>query len=634
MGAALPMRSTSTANSPAMARLGRPWVTDVAVNKSTGEVSVTRVVAGQDSGLMINPDGVRHQIHGNVIQSTSRALMEEVSFERGAVAAREWGAYPIIPFPDVPKIDVLLLPRPDQPPLGVGESASVPSAAAIANAIFDATGVRFREPPFTPERILNGLHSGGPATRQALPAPAAPQPSRIWENPFAKRAGIFATVAAVCTAAIGIGAAVLPGRAIAPIARPDPSVYSAATIARGQQLAALGNCAECHTMIGGALNAGGRALETPFGTIYATNITPDVETGIGVWSYPAFERAMRDGLHRDGRQLYPAFPYTHFSKTGDADMQALYAYLMAQPAVRATQPANTLAFPFNLRPLLAGWNALFHQTREFKPDPAKSKVWNRGAYLVEGLGHCSACHSPRNTLGAEQRDAYLAGGFAEGWEAPPLTSLSQAPIPWNEDELFAYLRTGHSRYHGVAAGPMAPIVRDLAALPDQDIRAMAVYLNSFNDTATDRKAQDAIALKLEASTQVTMASSTGARLYQGACAVCHEVGGPGAVRQPPLARPQQQPAQRHIGQSRANHPARHRRAGVEQSRLYAGLQEQHERCAGRGAGHLPAQAVRTRQASMDRCEGDDCACESRRELSATSCAAPAACRACETTRSS
>ncbi|MGY4436410.1 nicotinate dehydrogenase subunit B [Bradyrhizobium sp. F1.13.1] len=501
------------------------WVTDVAVNKATGDVSVTRVVAGQDSGLMINPDGVRHQIHGNVIQSTSRALMEEVSFERGAVSAREWGAYPIIPFPDVPKIDVLLLPRPDQPPLGVGESASVPSAAAIANAIFDATGVRFREPPFTPERILKGLHGGAPATPQALPAPATPQPARLWENPFAKRAGVFATIAAVCTAAIGIGAALLPGRAIAPITRPDASVYSAATIARGQQLAALGNCAECHTMIGGALNAGGRALETPFGTIYATNITPDVETGIGAWSYPAFERAMRDGLHRDGRQLYPAFPYTHFSKTGDADMQALYAYLMAQPVVRATQPANTLAFPFNLRPLLAGWNALFHQTREFKPDPAKSEVWNRGAYLVEGLGHCSGCHSPRNALGAEQRGAYLAGGFAEGWEAPPLTSLSHAPIPWSEDELFAYLRTGHSRYHGVAAGPMAPIVRDLAALPDQDIRAMAVYLNSFNDAATDGKAQDAIALKLEASTQVTMPSSAGARLYQGACAVCHEVGG-------------------------------------------------------------------------------------------------------------
>src|SRR3954469_17866751 len=455
------------------------WIADVAVNKVTGDVSVTRVVTGQDSGLMINPEGVRHQIHGNVIQSTSRALMEEVSFDRKSVTSREWGAYPIITFPDLPKIDVLMLPRQDQPPLGVGESASVPSAAAIANAIFDATGVRFREPPFTPERILKGLRGEVVPVPEALPAPQPGPDLSKWQNPFAGRRGVLATAAALCTAAIGIGAALLPGRAIAPIARPDASVYSAATIARGQQLAALGNCAECHTMIGGALNAGGRALATPFGTIYATNITPDVETGIGAWSYPAFERAMRDGLHRDGRQLYPAFPYTHFAKTGDADMQALYAYLMAQPAVRATQPANTLTFPFNLRPLLAGWNALFHQTREFKPDPAKSDVWNRGAYLVEGLGHCSACHSPRNALGAEQRGAYLAGGFAEGWEAPPLTSLSHAPIPWSEDELFAYLRTGHSRYHGVAAGPMAPVVRDLAALPDQDIRAMAVYLNSF-----------------------------------------------------------------------------------------------------------------------------------------------------------
>lgn len=501
------------------------WVADVAVNKTTGDVSVTRVVAGQDSGLMINPDGVRHQIHGNVIQSTSRALMEEVSFERGAVAAREWGAYPIIPFPDVPKIDVLLLPRPDQPPLGVGESASVPSAAAIANAIFDATGVRFREPPFTPERILRGLHGDAPATPQGLPSPAASQPSRIWENPFAKRAGIFATAAAVCTAAIGIGATLLPGRAIAPIARPDASVYSAATIARGQQLAALGNCAVCHTTAGGATNAGGRAIETPFGTIYSTNITPDAETGIGAWSYPAFERAMRDGIHRDGRQLYPVFPYTHFARTTDADLQALYAYLVAQPAVRATAPANTLAFPFNVRPLLAGWNALFPQPREIEPDPTKSEQWNRGAYLVESLGHCSACHSPRNALGAEQREAYLAGGFAEGWEAPPLTSLSRAPIPWSEDELFAYLRTGHSRYHGVAAGPMAPVVRDLTALPDHDIRAMAVYLNSFNDTAGSPQMQDALASRLESATLVTTANSTGARLYQGACAVCHEIGG-------------------------------------------------------------------------------------------------------------
>ena len=154
------------------------WIADVAVNKATGDVSVTRVVAGQDSGLMINPDGVRHQIHGNVIQSTSRALMEQVSFDRSTVTSREWGAYPIIKFPDIPEIDVLMLPRQDQPPLGVGESASVPSAAAIANAIFDATGVRFREPPFTRERILAGLQGEARATPATLP-PASTRRRRL-----------------------------------------------------------------------------------------------------------------------------------------------------------------------------------------------------------------------------------------------------------------------------------------------------------------------------------------------------------------------------------------------------------------------------------------------------------------------
>src|SRR5262249_602763 len=238
---------------------------------------------------------------------------------------------------------------------------------------------------------------------------------------------------AVCTAVIGVGAAVLPWRTIAPIARPDPSVFSAETIARGKLLAALGDCAVCHTDVNGQVNAGGRPLETPFGIIHSTTITPHVETGIGTWSYPAFERAMREGIHRDGRHLYPAFPYTHFAKASDADLQALYAYLMAQQPVRATVPRNELRFPFNLRPLMAGWNALFHQTATFQPEPSKSDVWNRGAYLIEGLGHCSACHSPRNALGAEQQRQYLAGGFAEGWEAPALTSLSQAPIPWSED---------------------------------------------------------------------------------------------------------------------------------------------------------------------------------------------------------
>jgi len=507
------------------------WIADVAVNKATGDVSVTRVVAGQDSGLMINPEGVRHQIHGNVIQSTSRALMEEVSFDRAAVTSREWGAYPIITFPDIPKIDVLMLPRQDRPPLGVGESASVPSAAAIANAIFDATGVRFREPPFTPERILAGLRGDASAPQPLLAETGLKPQQRIPDtpSPFFKRRGTLAGIAAVCTAAVGIAAAVLPWRSIAPIVRPDVATYSAATIARGQQLAALGNCAVCHTDANGIVNAGGRALETPFGVIYSTNITPDIETGIGAWSYPAFERSMREGIHRDGRHLYPAFPYNHFAKTTDADLQALYAYVMAQAPVRVVNRENALAFPFNLRPLLAGWNALFHKPSVFEADPAQSAIWNRGAYLVESLGHCGACHTPRNALGAERTaKAYLAGGTAEGWEAPPLTSFSHAPIPWSESELFAYLRTGISRFHGVAAGPMAPIVRDLAAVPDSDIRAMAVYLASFNDTAMSTAAQETMATQLEAITSVkaVTASAQGARIYDGACAVCHQVGGP------------------------------------------------------------------------------------------------------------
>jgi nicotinate dehydrogenase subunit B len=505
------------------------WIADVAVNTTTGDVSVTRVIAGQDSGLMINPDGVRHQIEGNVIQSTSRALMEEVSFSGASITSREWGAYPIITFPDLPKIDVLMLPRNDQPPLGVGESASVPSAAAIANAIYDATGVRFREPPFTPERILAGLRGERKSHQEALPSPAsAPANSSRWLNPFHTRRGVFATAAALVAGGIGIAIAILPWRSIAPIARPDASVFSAATIERGRQLAALGDCATCHTSIDGVLNVGGRPIETPFGTIYSTNITPDIETGIGNWSYPAFERAMREGIHRDGRHLYPAFPYTHFAKASDADLQALYAFLIAEMPVKSENRAHALTFPFNWRPLLAGWNALFHHSEPFTPDPKQSAAWNRGAYLVEGLGHCGGCHSPRNALGAEKANAYLAGGLAEGWEAPPLTSLSHAPIPWDADELFAYLRTGTSRFHGVAAGPMTPVVQELKALPDEDIRAMATYLASFNETAGGKPAQEALAAELERTTgmRIVAISPAGQRFYEGACAVCHAVGGP------------------------------------------------------------------------------------------------------------
>ena len=502
-------------NWPGVGAAWAAWVADVAVNRATGEVTVSRVVVGQDTGMMVNPAGVQHQIHGNVLQSTSRVLREEVTFsETAAVAAREWGAYPVLTFPELPAIDVMLMERQHEPPLGAGESASVPSAAAIVNAVYDATGVRFRELPLTPERVLAGLNG-----RPALAPPSAPR--RSSRLAFWSRLGGMA--AAVATF-VAVSLPLTPE--IGPIARPDPATWSAATIEKGRQLAALGACAVCHTGKDGVPYAGGLALETPFGTIMTTNITPDPETGIGGWSYPAFERAMRAGIHRDGRHLYPAFPYPSFAKASEADLQALYAFLMSQPAVSRANEPSRLVFPFNLRPLMAGWNLLFNRGRELEPEAVRSAEWNRGRYLVDGLGHCGACHSPRNALGAEKGGrAYLAGGEAEGWEAPALTSASRTPIPWSEAELYAYLRSGHAARHGTASGPMAPVIEALKGLPDADIRAMAVYLASLNTALPEREAAAKADVILEVTASAAhLAASPAARLYEGACAVCHETG--------------------------------------------------------------------------------------------------------------
>jgi nicotinate dehydrogenase subunit B len=508
---------------PGLASAWSAWAADVAVDPGTGEVSLTRVTVGQDSGLMINPEGVRHQIHGNVIQSTSRVLKEKVTFSDIAVTSRDWGSYPLLTFPELPAIDVLMVPRPEDEPLGVGESASVPSAAAIANAIFDATGVRFREPPFTPDRILKGLREAGFAEAAPQPAPLAP-PAAAHARP---RRWLGPLLAAAFGALGSIGLASLPIRgAIAPVARPDPATWSAATIERGQALAGLGGCIHCHTAPAGEALAGGRAIATPFGALYATNITPDEATGIGMWSYAAFERAMREGVGRDGRHLFPAFPYTSFVMASEADLQALYAYFMAQPAVSAPNRPADLRAPFGLRPLMAAWNTMFHQAKPFEARPDHDAAWNRGAYLVEGLGHCSACHSPRNALGAELKGAdHLAGGEVDGWFAPPLNGVSLAPIPWTEQAYFDYLRSGYSPEHGASGGPMAPIVAGLRPLPDSDIRAMARYLVSLAPAppAADPalKARLDQAAKARASSPATFA---GARIYGGACAVCHEPG--------------------------------------------------------------------------------------------------------------
>ena len=527
------------------------WVADVEVNRRTGEVHVRRVVVGHDAGTLINPAGVQHQIHGNVVQTTSRALLEEVNFDpkAGTVANLEWGSYPILNFRDVPVIDIVTMPRPGEPPLGAGESSSVPGTAAIANAIFDATGVRFRQPPFTPEVVLAGLAEHGLGYKNELqpneygrkqllnnersdPSVSAsatwPKQRKRWLQAGGVLAGLF-----------GLAVALLGWRSvIAPVALAAANVYSPATIERGRQLAALGNCVGCHTATGGVPNAGGRALGTPFGKIYSTNLTPDA-TGIGNWSLPAFQRAMREGISRDGHYLYPAFPYTSYAKTTDEDLTALYAYLMVQPAVQYTPPVTKLAFPYNIRPLMAVWNGLFHDPAPLEVDAGQTLEWNRGNYLVNSLGHCGACHTPRYALGAEQGGkAYLAGAVIDGWEAPALTGLSRAPVPWNAAELYRYLRVGHTQQHGIAAGPMGAVVKELSALPDADISAMAQYLASFTAPITDTQSQTR-AMEVVATAQQNAGAllGSGQRLFSGACSACHHDGdGPQLLGvNPPLA---------------------------------------------------------------------------------------------------
>jgi nicotinate dehydrogenase subunit B len=501
------------------------WVADVEVNRSTGEVHVRRVVVGHDAGLMINPEGVKHQIHGNVVQTTSRALKEQVQLapRTHVVASQEWGAYPILSFRDVPVIEVVTMPRPGEPALGAGESSSVPGTAAIANAIFDATGVRFRQPPFTPEVVRAALNRQ-PAD-ELRPAPPEALRDLPAHAPWPKRLPSWSRAGALLAGVIGMIAALAGWRpAIAPVAQSSTAIYTAGTIERGRQLAAAGDCVVCHTAPGGASNAGGRAMQTPFGAIFTTNITPDVRTGIGVWSFSAFQRAMREGISRDGRHLYPAFPYTAFAKVNDNDLTALYAYLMTQPAVESETPPNQLAFPFNVRPLMAGWNGLFHDASVFQPEPQRSAEWNRGAYLVNGIGHCGACHTARGALGAEQGGkAFLAGAMVEGWEAPALTALSRAPVPWSAEELYRYLRHGHTQHHGVVAGPMAPVVKELAVLPDADIRAMAAYLADFNAPAADEAAL-AKTLVAQAASHQPGLLGTGQRMFEGACGACHHDG--------------------------------------------------------------------------------------------------------------
>jgi mono/diheme cytochrome c family protein len=347
---------------------------------------------------------------------------------------------------------------------------------------------------------------------------------------------VIAIIAALCIAAVGIFAAVAWRPSIAAIARPEPKSFDAVQVRRGAELATLGDCNTCHSAPGGTIFAGGLGIPTPFGTVYSTNITPDEDTGIGRWSEAAFRRALREGIGRDGRQLYPAFPYDHFTLLTDDDIGALYAFLMTRAPVRATPAANDLRFPFNIRMLVAGWKILFLRAGPFHPDPNEDETRNRGVYLVEGIGHCGACHTPRNALGAERSLDAFGGGEAEGWTAYALNQSSPAPVPWTGPALLDYLRHGWNADHGMARGPMAPVIDNLAAVPDAELKAMALYLAGVfgEPNAARRRAGEAVLTRVDGSGEQSAAptesaantNDQGALIYRSACAPCHDSGRP------------------------------------------------------------------------------------------------------------
>ena len=302
-------------------------------------------------------------------------------------------------------------------------------------------------------------------------------------------------------------------------------------VEHGKYLATAGNCVSCHTRPGGPPFAGGVAFQTPLGTLYSTNITPEPDSGIGHWSAQDLRRAMHEGIARDGSHLFPAFPYTAFTKVSDADVADIYAYLRTVPPVRYTPPANGSLF--SLRWAMSWWNKMFFTAGRFVGNPAKSAEWNRGAYLVEGLGHCSVCHTPRDAFLAERSDRAYAGAGLEGevakdkmghWFAVNLTSARHGLASWSIADLEKYFRTGAS-FRGGAFGPMNEvIVNSLRLLSPADQHAMAVYVKSIQgpEYAGEKVSPELV--------------SAGATIYKERCEKCHGASGRGGFFSgPPLA---------------------------------------------------------------------------------------------------
>jgi mono/diheme cytochrome c family protein len=300
----------------------------------------------------------------------------------------------------------------------------------------------------------------------------------------------------------------------------------ASPVARGEYLARAADCAACHTAEGGTPYAGGRALVLPFGTLYSTNITPDKDTGIGNYSDADFLNAVHKGMGRDHTRLYPAMPFASYTYMSNADALAIKAYLFSLAPVHAPAPPNALSFPFNQRALMGVWALLFNPDKRFEPRTARDPQWNRGAYLVEAMGHCGECHTPRNLLQAMNQREKFAGAVQTGWRAYNITSDAKSGIgAWSEADVAHYLSMGHADGRGTATGPMGEAVdNSLQYLTQGDIAAMVTYLRSVPGIATsdlpEPKANPAPASYAQG--VATNVDPQGKAVYAGACASCHD----------------------------------------------------------------------------------------------------------------
>jgi mono/diheme cytochrome c family protein len=304
-------------------------------------------------------------------------------------------------------------------------------------------------------------------------------------------------------------------------------------VARGEYLARAGDCIACHTAPDGRIFAGGRAMPTPFGTLYTSNITPDRNTGIGKWSADDFYKTMHNGRFPDGGLIYPAMPFASYTKVTRTDSDAIFAYLRSIQQVNQKNRPHDLRFPYDNRSLILGWRTLFFTEGEYKPDPNKSAEWNRGAYLVEGLGHCAMCHSPINALGGTSQSDAFKGGLIpmQNWYAPSLTSNVEAGLgDWSIKDITDMLQTGVSM-RGVVYGPMAEVVHNsLQHLNDEDTKAMAVYLKSISEPAPKPP------VSALPGAESSLLISLGKTVYDARCASCHGVQGEGKPPHwPPLA---------------------------------------------------------------------------------------------------